>query len=105
LIIVITPNGQRRSHWLQPVQAGASCSNERLRQTTTAKLSTRGEHAATHQPQPVQRSVSMWGSSMTQMKNPRSEHAGIFACPKTSKADTQLTLIKRPALPERAGLG
>jgi hypothetical protein len=60
--IVITPNGQRRSHWLHPVQPFSSCSTERLRQATTSKLSTPGGQAATHQPQPVQRGVWMWGS-------------------------------------------
>jgi hypothetical protein len=105
LIIVITPNGQRRSHLLQPVQAGASCSTERLRQATTSRLNTRGGHAATHQPQPVQRSVSMCGSSMAQTKNQRSEHAGIFTCLETTKADTRSALVRRQALPERTGLG
>jgi hypothetical protein len=33
-----------------------------LRQATTRKLSTPGGQAATHQPQPVQRGVWMWGS-------------------------------------------
>jgi hypothetical protein len=93
LIIVITPNGQRRSHLLQPVQAGASCSTERLRQATASKLSTRGGHAATHQPQPVQRSVSMCGSSMAQTKNQRCEHGGIFACLQTTRADTLSALF------------
>jgi hypothetical protein len=55
--IVITPNGQRRAHWLQPVQPCSSCSTECLRQATTCKLNTPGGHAATHQPQPVQRDV------------------------------------------------
>jgi hypothetical protein len=62
--IVITPNGQRRSHRLHPVQPCSSCNTACLRQATTCKLKTPGGQAATHQPQPVQRGVWMWGSFM-----------------------------------------
>lgn len=62
--MLITPNGQRRSHRRQPVQPAASCSTERLRQPCGCRLSTCGGQAATHQPQPVQRGVSMRGSQV-----------------------------------------
>ena len=55
---------KRLAHWLQPVQPGASCSTACLRQPSVCKLITCGGQAATHQPQPVQRGVSMRGSSM-----------------------------------------
>jgi len=64
LTMLITPKGQRFSHLLHPVQPAASSSTECLRQPSVCKLSTWGGQAATHQPQPVQRGVSMWGSRM-----------------------------------------
>ena len=64
LTIAITPNGHLRSHLLQPVQHCALCSTECLRQPFACKLSTCGGQTATHQPQPVQRGVSICGKSM-----------------------------------------
>jgi len=61
-VIEMTPKGQRRSHNRQPVQAGASCNTACLRQPCACRLSTLGGHAATHQPQPVQRSVAICGN-------------------------------------------
>lgn len=62
--IVMTPKGQRRSHFLQPVQSVTLCKDDVFLKSLTFKLSTWGGHTATHQPQPVQRIASMSGSSL-----------------------------------------
>lgn len=64
----IASNGQRTAHSAHPVQPAASCSADRLgpqlASPCTCRDSTCGAHTATHQPQPVQRSVSMAGRAL-----------------------------------------
>lgn len=63
--MAIASNGQRTAHFAQPVQPASSCSVLFFCQPgTTASESTCGGHTATHQPQPVQRVVSMTGSAL-----------------------------------------
>ena len=63
--MAIASNGQRTAHFAQPVQPASSRSVLFFCQPgTTASESTCGGHTATHQPQPVQRVVSMTGSAL-----------------------------------------
>lgn len=62
--MVITPNGHFTAHFAQPVQAASSCKCENFNQPATASDSTCGGHAATHQPQPVQRGWLITGSAL-----------------------------------------
>ena len=62
--IVMAAKGQRRSHFLQPVQSAARCSTDVFLKSCTCKLSTCGGHTATHQPQPVQRVRSISGNDL-----------------------------------------
>ena len=55
-------NGQVTAHALQPVHRSGPCSTANFFQRTTSRLRRCGSHLATHQPQPVQRWVSMSGS-------------------------------------------
>lgn len=62
--MVITPKGQRRAHFLQPVHAAASCNSAVFLNAWSCKLSTCGGHTATHQPQPVHRLRSISGNRL-----------------------------------------
>lgn len=63
--IVMASNGHFTAHSAQPVQPLASCSWLFFCHPGTAcSHSTPGAHTATHQPQPVQRAVSMWGRAL-----------------------------------------
>jgi len=59
--MLIAPNGQRSSHWLQPVQASALLRTENLFQPCGSSDSKCSAQLGTHQPQPVQRWVLMTG--------------------------------------------
>jgi len=61
LRMVITWNGQATAQSLQPVHRSASCSTACFFHCATSKLSRWESQAATHQPQPVQREMSMAG--------------------------------------------
>lgn len=57
----ITPNGQRRAHLAQPVQASGVCRVDVLRQCTTSNVNKCSGQLPTHQPHPVQRLASITG--------------------------------------------
>lgn len=62
--IDITLNGHFSSHLRQPVQPADSIKTDVLRQPLRSKPNTCSGQAATHQPQPVQRAVSMAGNHL-----------------------------------------
>lgn len=59
--MVMALNGQRTAHFLQPVQASMSFKTENFSQPCRSSESKCRWHVGTHQPQPVQRLVSITG--------------------------------------------
>lgn len=59
--MVMALNGQRTAHFLQPVQASMSLNTENFSQPCRSSESKCRWHVGTHQPQPVQRLVSITG--------------------------------------------
>lgn len=60
--MVMTRNGHFTAHFWQPVQAATSINVEALRHPVRSSVNTCSGQAATHQPHPVQRAVSMLGN-------------------------------------------